>query len=344
MLSPGTLSPISQAQCIDPACAISVVVATRNRAELLRRMLAAVRSQSFVHFEVIVVDDASSKATRAAYDVLWSELDKRFRLIQIGEAGEAGAGPSIARNTGIAAARGQFVTFCDDDDFWTSNTHLAAIAQVFDTEPDIDMYIGNQRAVRRDGEIEREDWLPALVEMVRDRKPDNCHGHRIGIEELVRAGGFAQLNIVAVRKHLALAIGGFWNRTNYEEDRDFFWRAADAARAILFNPARVAQHNVPDPAAQDNLSRSFAQAERWLLSVLVSQHIAMSVKQAAIRDLCHRYEGDILRRLSQYWSDQERHALGLHYARRALAARGSLKWALYTGMLTCRQFGRGRAA
>lgn len=307
-------------------------------------MLAAVRSQSFMDFEVIVIDDASSVATRLAYDALWSTLDDRFHLIRIGEAGGAGAGPSIARNTGIMAARGQVITFCDDDDFWTSDGHLAAMAEVFECEPDVDLYIANQRAVRCDGEVEREDWLPTLVEMACHRKPASRHGHRIGIQELVCAGGFAQLNIVAVRKDLALAIGGFWNRTSYEEDRDFFWRAADAARAIFFNPARVAQHNVPDPAAQNNLSRSFSQAERWLLSALVSQHIAMSVKQAVVRDLCHRYEGDILRRLSQYWSDQGQHALGLHYARRALAARGSLKWALYIGLLTCRQLARGRAA
>lgn len=323
---------------------LSIVVPTRNRAELLGRMLAAVRSQSFSRFEVIVVDDGSSEATRAAYDVLWSALDDRFRLIRIGEAGGTGAGPSIARNVGIAAAHGQVVTFCDDDDFWTSDAHLAAMAEVFECEPDIDLYIANQRAVRCSGEVEREDWLPALAGMMRHRKPASRHGHRIGIGELVRAGGFAQLNIVAVRKEVALAIGGFWDRTSYEEDRDFFWRAADAARAIFFNPTCVAQHNVPDPALQNNLSRSFSQAERWLLSALVSQHIAMSVNQAPIRDLCHRYEGDILRRLSQYWSEQGKHALGLHYARRALAARGSLKWALYTGLLTCRQLGRGEAA
>lgn len=343
VLPHGTVSPLSQHQHTDADCAISIVVPTRNRAELLGRMLAAIRLQSFENFEVIVVDDASSEATRAAYDGLWSALDDRFRLIRIGDAEGAGAGPSIARNIGIEAARGQLVTFCDDDDFWTSDAHLAVMVEVFDSEPDVDLYIANQRAVRCNGEVEREDWLPALVEMLRRRKPTGRHGHRIGIEELVRAGGFAQLNIVAVRKHLALSIGGFWNRTSYEEDRDFFWRAADAARAIFFNPACIAQHNVPDPAAQNNLSRTFSQAERWLLSALVSQHIAMSVKQAAIRDLCHRYEGDIMRRLSQYWSNQGKHALGLHYARRALAARGSLKWALYTGLLTCRQLGRGRA-
>lgn len=326
------------------ACTVSVIVPTRNRAELLARMLATVHAQSLTSFEVIVVDDSSSKETRAAYDALWANLDSRFHLIQLGDAGGPGVGPSIARNTGITVARGDIITFCDDDDFWTSTGHLAAMAEVFDADPLIDMYIANQRAVACDGSVEREDWLPALVEITRARTLASQHGYRIGIADLVRSGGFAQLNILAVRKQIALGIGGFWSRTTYEEDRDFFWRAADAARGIFFNPDRVAQHNVPDPKAQNNLSRSFSQAERWLLSTLVSQHVAMSVDSPLIRKLCHAYEGDILRHLSQYWARQGRHELGLQYARRALAARSSLKWALYTGLLTCRQLGRRKAA
>jgi hypothetical protein len=51
-------------------------------------------------------------------------------------------------------------------------------------------------------------------------------GYLVSANELARCGGFAQLNILALRKDLAWDIGGFWTRTSYEEDRDFFWRAA----------------------------------------------------------------------------------------------------------------------
>lgn len=267
---------------------------------------------------------------------MWRGLDGRFRLIELGLPDGPGAGPSVSRNAGIAAARGAILTFCDDDDFWTGDQHLATMAQVFAAEPEVDLYIANQSAVASDGTVERADWLPALAGLVRSKARTQRHGYRLGLDELVRAGGFAQLNILALRRTTAQAIGGFWTRTSYEEDRDFFWRAADAARAIFFNPEVVAQHNVPDPARQNNLSRSFAPEERLLLSALVSQHIAMSVASPLIRRLCQSYEGDILRRLSQYWSDQGRHALGLQYARRALAARASLKWTLYTAALMCR--------
>jgi glycosyltransferase involved in cell wall biosynthesis len=306
-------------------------------------MLAHIASQTFARFEVIVVDDGSDATSRQAYHGFLDRLGSRFRVIELGIAGGPGLGPSVARNTGIEAAMGDIVTFCDDDDVWTSAAHLATMVEVFDSLPDVDLYIANQIAVSHLGVTERPHWLPALVDMVANRARAHVHGYRIALDELTRAGGFAQLNILALRKSTADAIGGFWTRTSYEEDRDFFWRAADAANAVFFNPAVVAQHNVPDPARQTNLSRTFSQPERWLLSALVSQHIAMSVRSTAIRTLCQVYEGDILRHLSHYWTGQGRHALGVQYARRALAARVSFKWALYTSALAARQLLRSRA-
>lgn len=324
-------------------CRVSIIVPTRNRAQLLARTLAHICAQAFDAFEVIVVDDGSSEEVRATYSELWSTLDERFIRIELGHPGGAGAGPSVARNTGIDTASGDIITFCDDDDFWTGNAHLRNMVQAFDSDPDVDLYLANQAAVRCDGSVERVDWLPALSQRVRGRERSLPYGYRITLADLVKAGGFGQLNIVAARKTLAVTIGGFWTRTSYEEDRDFFWRAADAARGIVFNPDLVSQHNVPDANRQVNLSRRFSQEERWLISVMVSQHIAMSVRDASIRALCDAYEGDILRHLSRYLSSEGQHALGLRYARRALAARISLKWALYTVAMMCRNLLRGAA-
>jgi cellulose synthase/poly-beta-1,6-N-acetylglucosamine synthase-like glycosyltransferase len=327
-----------------PACRVTIIVPTRNRPQLLASTLAHILAQDFAAFEVLVIDDGSSAATRAAYADIWKGLDGRFVLLELGCPDAPGLGPSVARNTGIEAAAGDIITFCDDDDVWTGAHHLATLVDVFDAGSDIDLYIANQSAVACNGKVERRDWLPDLVKRVQDRRRDGPHGYRLALTDLIRAGGFAQLNIVALRKATAVAIGGFWTRTSYEEDRDFYWRAVDAARAVFFNPDIVAQHNVPDPNRQVNLSRSFSQTERWMISAMVSQHIAMSVKNARIRVLCQAYEGDILRRLSQHLSGEGRHALGLQYARRALAARMSLKWAVYTGALMCRQMIRGKAA
>jgi GT2 family glycosyltransferase len=89
---------------------VSVVVPTRNRAGLLRRTLHSICSQQTVEIEVIVVDDASTDGTP---DVARS-ADPRVRVVRRPEP----SGVSAARNDGIAAARGHWVAFCDDDDVW----------------------------------------------------------------------------------------------------------------------------------------------------------------------------------------------------------------------------------
>lgn len=325
------------------APAISIVVPTRNRAPLLARALESMRSQSFSSFEVLVVDDGSTAATKAEYAAIWQNLDDRFVLHYVSAAPANGIGPSVSRNLGIAAARAPIIAFCDDDDSWTSNAHLAMMAEVFSTLPPLSVYIANQIAVEANGAIVKRSWLPGLEKAVGARQRSHQHGYLVTCEDLAAGGGFAQLNILAVSKALIESQGGFWTRTTYEEDRDFFWRAVDHAAAIFFNPTIVAQHNVPDQTRKENLSSNFSQVERWIISALVSQHIALSVNHRTIKRLCTVYEGDILRHLSLHFSKNEEHALGFQYACRAIAARASWKWSAYTFLLAFRNLMRKSA-
>lgn len=329
---------------VDPMpCHISIVIPTRNRAHLLARALDGVRAQTYAAYEVIVIDDGSNADERGAYERLLARFDARFRLVRLGGEGEYGIGPSVARNHGIAMARGDILAFCDDDDFWTDSEHLAMMAETFAARPQLDIYIANQRAVEADGRVSRAEWLPELTRLAQAGQRA-AHGHLVTAGQLCRAGGFAQLNILAVRAALARAIDGFWVKVAYEEDRDFFWRAADRAREIACNPRVIGQHNVPDKARQQNQSTSFSSVERWMLSALVSQHIAMHVRHPAIVRLCRSYEGDMLRRVAVHFAGDGRPELGLAYAQRAFAARGSFKWLGYMALLGCRSLLTRRAA
>src|ERR1044071_7041476 len=89
---------------------VSVVIPTRDRAHLLQRTLASVLKQSIDSLEVIVVDDASNDAASTAA----AAAHPRVRLLRNPEP----SGVSVARNRGIAAARGDWIAFCDDDDLW----------------------------------------------------------------------------------------------------------------------------------------------------------------------------------------------------------------------------------
>lgn len=89
---------------------VTVVIPTRNRWGLLRRTLAGALAQDSVDLEVVLVDDGSTDETRTL-----GECDqRRLRVIRLPER----RGSAHARNAGIAAARGRWVAFLDDDDLW----------------------------------------------------------------------------------------------------------------------------------------------------------------------------------------------------------------------------------
>ncbi len=89
---------------------VSVIMPAYNSEVYIRESIDSVLAQSFTDFELIVVDDGSTDTTAA---IVESYTDSRIRLIR-----QANQGVSVARNTGLDAARGQFITFLDSDDLY----------------------------------------------------------------------------------------------------------------------------------------------------------------------------------------------------------------------------------
>ncbi|MCG3268365.1 glycosyltransferase family A protein [Yoonia sp. I 8.24] len=89
----------------------TIVVPAFNVSRTLPDTLKALLAQTYNHFEIVVVDDGSSDGTLAIAQSFTG--DPRLRIIRQPNRGLAGA-----RNTGIAAAHGRFIGFCDADDLW----------------------------------------------------------------------------------------------------------------------------------------------------------------------------------------------------------------------------------
>jgi glycosyltransferase involved in cell wall biosynthesis len=85
----------------------SVILPTRDRDAMLPRAVSSVLAQSLPDFELIVVDDGSVKP--CGDDLL---RDARIRILR----NASSLGVAHARNTGIQAARGKYISFLDDDD------------------------------------------------------------------------------------------------------------------------------------------------------------------------------------------------------------------------------------
>jgi glycosyltransferase involved in cell wall biosynthesis len=86
---------------------VSIIITTHNRPRLLRRAIQSAR-QSSANAEIVVVDDASSDGTAAVCKSLGGEIN----YVRV----ERNQGVAGARNIGIVASRGEYLTFLDDDD------------------------------------------------------------------------------------------------------------------------------------------------------------------------------------------------------------------------------------
>lgn len=88
---------------------ISVVIPTYNRVTFLKDAIDSVLAQTFLDFELIVVDDGSTDDTPK----LLSSYNNKVRVIT-----QTNQGPSAARNRGIETAKGEWIAFLDSDDVW----------------------------------------------------------------------------------------------------------------------------------------------------------------------------------------------------------------------------------
>lgn len=104
---------------------VSVIIPAYNCAPFIGRAIRSVLEQTMEDLELLVVDDASTDETVAAVS---SFRDPRLHLIRHPE----NRGECEARNTGLRAARGEWVITLDDDDFWHSELLAKLIALSYD--------------------------------------------------------------------------------------------------------------------------------------------------------------------------------------------------------------------
>lgn len=122
-----------------PPLLFSVIVATWNRVELLPRALASLEAQECTKWEALVVDDGSVDAT-SEFLAGWRDEGRR-RALRISH-----SGLSAARNAGLAAARGHWITFLDSDDEYAPR-HLAVRAAALARNPGLDLLHGGYRVI-----------------------------------------------------------------------------------------------------------------------------------------------------------------------------------------------------
>jgi GT2 family glycosyltransferase len=192
--------------------AVSVVVPTYRRQDMLRRCLTALLQQDLdrSRYEVIVADDAAEPATRALVEQFQHEAGPPVRYLAV----TGNHGPAAARNAGWRSSGAEVVAFTDDD-----------------CVPDSSWLQAGLGALERAGAAAAAGRVTVpLPEMPTDYERDAAglaHG------EFVTANCFC-------RRDVLLAIGGFDERftTAWREDSDLQFTLLEQGYAIV--PARDA--------------------------------------------------------------------------------------------------------
>lgn len=110
---------------------VTIVVATYNRAEVLRRTLRCAIAQTHENWRMIVVGDACSDETEAMVSALG---DDRIRFINLPERFGEQSGPN---SVGMALADGQAVAFLNHDDYWLPNHLEEGLRALRENEADL---------------------------------------------------------------------------------------------------------------------------------------------------------------------------------------------------------------
>jgi glycosyltransferase involved in cell wall biosynthesis len=179
---------------------VSVILATFNRQNLVGRAIRSVLSQDFLGFELIVVDDGSTDQS--------AEVIAAFRLkdSRVSYIHQQNQGLASARNSGVAAAKGRYVTFLDSDDEY-HRSHLRLRKEMLDANPQVMMLHGGVEVINGS----------SLV-------PDYYHPGRLVDIQICAVGA-----TFFYRRELHSLIGGFRDR-EFGEDTEFFERANQSVK------------------------------------------------------------------------------------------------------------------
>lgn len=286
---------------------VSVVIATRGRGELLRRAVRSIVAQDYSGaVEIVVVYDQSEID---ALDDIRAQGLGSVRLSTI--ANQRTPGLAGGRNTGIAAASGEWLAFCDDDDEWT-DVKLRSQARAWAQHPDAVGMSSGVEIVTQTGSVTR---IPPMVttrsefleSRVSDIHPSSFLFRRSDLQDL--PGG--------VDEEIP---------SSYGEDYDMLLRMTERGPIV----------SVPEPLVIVHWDRDSYFAGRWIpmaegLGFLLGKHTDLLLNDGNAARMCGQvafaYAAGGEKVQARTWARRAR-------SHRLTEPRALLTWIVLTGLLT----------
>lgn len=167
---------------------LSIIIPSYNRPHFLPRAVKSALQQTIEEVEVIVVDDGSDEPVTLAEH-------PRLKVIRLSQ----NSGNAVARNVGLKAAKGQYVTYLDDDDQLLPNMAQVSLDALRNTTlPQPVAALSGLEVIKPDGElIDRR--LPPTLPL----------GSHFFLEDIEPEKSYLSKQTLVVGRELLLEIGGY---------------------------------------------------------------------------------------------------------------------------------------
>ncbi len=207
---------------------ISVIIPTYNYAQYILFAIESVKNQTYLDWEIIIVDDGSTDDTRKIIETNFSN-DKRITYIY-----QINSGVSQARNAGIGMAKGEFIQFLDADDLLDPFKFENQV-KVFASNPRADIVYGRYQLLNSN---ETKPYDHAQTDVI---LRDNV------VRDLLlrwENGLLIPIHSFLFRKSCFTRWGYFERRFKSHEDLMYYLNSAAQKACIVYHPHLVAFYRI----------------------------------------------------------------------------------------------------
>ena len=270
---------------------VSVITPTYNRAGFLRQAVQSVLDQTYGTFEHIIVDDGSTDNTREVLERFLA--DERVRYFH-----QENQGQSVARNLGIAQARGDLVCFIDSDDLWVAHK-LTDQVRLMAEHPEVGIVHGDEIMIDESGrEFSRKNMK-------------RYSGHIAG---QLLVDNSVSINTAMVRRECLSFSGGFPQQYGVADDYAL-WLRLSAQYRFLYVPEFYGYYRVMANQISSDVRRRLVVNER-IVSDFLEEFPDVLPRTVRRRSLARFYsrKARVLGALGERWEAFGAFARAMNYA------------------------------
>lgn len=239
---------------------VSIIMPAYNAARFIAQSIRSVQAQTYPHWELIIIDDASADDTGA---IVQQFKDERIRYHRVNRIGS----PSGVRNTGLKLARGEYIAFLDADDVYYPQA-LATLLEPLLENPRLTAAYGFSYVIDENGNPLRQPMPLISLPQGGYALPER---YRVTWPNIVTGNISCLLPGLMLRKSTLDRVGLFNELLCGPEDYEFYVRLyLDNFEGVVCLPHYIYQYRLygesltKDPARYEKVLNSVLRVMTWL--------------------------------------------------------------------------------